>query len=89
MLKERYYEIDLLRFLAAVGVMLFHYTFRGYAADDLSPLEFPLLAEVFKYGSLGVDLFFIISGFVILLTAYNRDAVSFTISRIIRIYPAY
>jgi peptidoglycan/LPS O-acetylase OafA/YrhL len=89
MKKERFYEIDLLRFLAALSVMLYHYTFRGFAADDMSPLEFPYLAHVFKYGSLGVDLFFIISGFVILLTAYNRDAVSFTISRITRIYPAY
>jgi peptidoglycan/LPS O-acetylase OafA/YrhL len=89
MTKERFYEIDLLRFLAALSVVLFHYTFRGYAADDMSPLEFPYLGHFFKYGSLGVDLFFIISGFVILLTAYNRDAISFTISRMIRIYPAY
>ena len=87
--KERFYEIDLLRFLAALSVMFFHYTFRGFAADNMSPLGFPHLATFFKYGSLGVDLFFIISGFVILLTAYNRDAISFTISRIIRIYPAY
>ena len=89
MTKERFYEIDLLRFLAALSVVLFHYTFRGFAADDMSPLEFPHLAHVFKYGALGVDLFFIISGFVILLTALNRDAVSFTISRMTRIYPAY
>lgn len=87
--KERFYEIDLLRFLAALSVMLFHYTFRGFAADDMSPLEFPFLGQLFKYGSLGVDLFFIISGFVILLTAQNRDAVSFTISRMTRIYPAF
>ncbi len=89
MSKERFYEIDLLRFLAALGVMFFHYTFRGFAADGMSPLEFPYQAQIFKYGSLGVDLFFIISGFVILLTAYNRDAISFTISRMTRIYPAY
>lgn len=86
---KRFYEIDLLRFLAALSVLFFHYTFRGYAADDMSPLAFPALGEVFKYGYLGVDLFFIISGFVILLSARNRSSVSFAISRIIRIYPAY
>jgi peptidoglycan/LPS O-acetylase OafA/YrhL len=67
MKKERFYEIDLLRFLAALSVMLYHYTFRGFAADDMSPLEFPYLAHVFKYGSLGVDLFFI--------TQWLRDTV--------------
>lgn len=87
--KIRFYEIDLLRFLAALSVMLFHYTFRGYAADNMSPLSFPHLGAVFKYGSLGVDLFFIISGFVILLTAYNRTATNFVISRMTRMYPAY
>jgi peptidoglycan/LPS O-acetylase OafA/YrhL len=89
MSKDRFYEIDFLRFMAALSVMMFHYTFRGYAADDMSPLEFPYLAVVFKYGSMGVDIFFIISGFVILLSAYNRDAISFGISRVARIYPAY
>ena len=32
----RFYEVDLLRFLAAFAVLLFHYTFRGHAADDLT-----------------------------------------------------
>ncbi|RLJ22524.1 acyltransferase [bacterium endosymbiont of Escarpia laminata] len=87
--KQRYYEIDLLRFLAAVAVVFFHYTFRGFAANDMSILPFPVLSEVFKYGALGVDLFFIISGFVILMTAVNKDYTAFVISRITRIYPAF
>lgn len=86
---HRFYDIDLLRFLAALVVVLYHYTFRGYAADQLSPIAFPLLSEVFRYGYLGVDLFFIVSGFVIMLSAQGRSASAFTISRIARLYPGY
>ena len=87
--KARFYEIDLFRFLAALSVVFYHYTFRGHAADNFSLLSFPSLAIFFKYGYLGVNLFFMISGFVILLTALNRDLPGFVISRITRLYPAF
>ena len=87
--RVRFYDMDLYRFVAAVIVVMFHYTFRGFAADDLSTIEFPYLAQVFKYGYLGVDLFFMISGFVILLTACNKNIIDFTISRMVRLYPAF
>lgn len=86
---HRFYDIDLLRFFAALVVVLYHYTFRGYAADQISPIAFPQLSEIFRYGYLGVDLFFIVSGFVILLSAQGRTASAFTISRIARLYPGY
>ena len=66
---RRVNEIDLLRFVAALAVVFFHYAFRGYAADDRSIMPYPLLAPIAKYGYLGVELFFLISGFVILMTA--------------------
>lgn len=87
--KDRFYEIDLLRFLAALAVVLYHYTFRGFAEGGYSPVEYPVIGEFFKYGSYGVQLFFIISGFVILMTATKRDAAHFVISRITRLYPAF
>ncbi|PID45375.1 MAG: acyltransferase [Proteobacteria bacterium] len=87
--KDRFYEIDLLRFLAALAVVFYHYTFRGFAEGGYSPVEYPVLGEFFKYGSYGVQLFFIISGFVILMTATKRDAAHFVISRITRLYPAF
>ncbi|MDH5179927.1 MAG: acyltransferase [Gammaproteobacteria bacterium] len=86
---ERFHEIDLLRFLAAFAVLLFHYTWRGWSADNMSDVSFTGLGEFFKYGYLGVHLFFIISGFVILMTAMNKDLTGFTISRITRLFPAY
>jgi len=85
----RFYEIDFLRFLAALFVVMFHYTFRGYAADHKSVLFFPYFGEISRYGYLGVPLFFIISGFVILLSAYNKKSMEFAISRFVRLYPAY
>lgn len=87
--KDRFYEIDLLRFLAALAVVLYHYAFRGFAEGGYSLVEYPVLGDIFKYGLYGVQLFFIISGFVILMTASKRDAASFVISRITRLYPAF
>lgn len=86
---QRIYQIDLFRFIAALWVVFHHYTFRGHNADDLSIVKFPFLGEYFKYGYLGVDLFFIISGFVIVLSIRDNNLISFVKSRIVRLYPAY
>ena len=85
----RYYEIDLLRFLAALVVVLYHFTYRGFHAGHLSPVEYPHLGSFFKYGYLGVELFFIISGYVVLLSAQGKTVGQFFISRAMRLYPAY
>jgi peptidoglycan/LPS O-acetylase OafA/YrhL len=82
-------EIDLLRFIAALMVVFFHYAFRGYAADNMTLMHYPLLAPMSKYGYYGVQLFFMISGFVILMTAARGSLKSFAISRFIRLYPAF
>jgi peptidoglycan/LPS O-acetylase OafA/YrhL len=89
MVIARVNEVDLLRFFAALSVVFFHYTFRGYAADDMSAVAYPLLAPFATYGYLGVDLFFIISGFVIFMTASNTTLRNFFISRSVRLYPAF
>jgi peptidoglycan/LPS O-acetylase OafA/YrhL len=89
MKNNRVNEIDLLRFFAALSVVIFHYTFRGYAADSLSVIAYPSLASFTKYSYLGVELFFMISGFVILMTAANGSLRRFLISRIVRLYPAF
>lgn len=76
---KRYQELDALRGIAAMIVVLFHYT---------------LAAEVWmnelKYGITGVDLFFIISGFVITLSISQvSSGKEFIINRISRLYPTY
>lgn len=87
--KERLYHLDLIRFLAALFVVFYHYCFRGFAKDNYSILEFQPLEGFSKYGYLGVELFFMISGFVILLSAKNSNFVNFCISRFTRLYPAF
>jgi len=88
-LNKRLYAIDLVRFLAAFAVMLYHYLFRGWKADNMSDVSFGALGEYFRYGYLGVDVFFIISGFVIFLSINKFSVYRFVRSRISRLYPAY
>ncbi len=88
--KQRIYQIDLFRFIAALSVVLYHYLFMGYnKAVNMSVLNFSEIGDYFKYGYLGVDIFFIISGFVILLSIKNSSLIDFIIARFIRLYPAY
>ena len=82
-------ELDLLRFLAALAVVLYHYAFRGFAAGDMSTMPYPLLVPVAKYGNLGVELFFMISGFVILMSASSGSLRKFATSRVARLYPMF
>ncbi len=85
---DRLYEIDALRIFAALAVVVYHYTFSGFAGGH-TPVSFPALSEVTRFGYLGVDLFFTISGFVVLMSAWDRRPGAFVVSRITRLYPAY
>lgn len=86
----RFYEIDLLRFLAAFFVLANHYVWRLHAGDErISAVSFPELAGTAKYGLLGVQLFFLISGYVIMLSVQGKTVRQFFLSRITRLYPAF
>lgn len=87
---RRVVELDILRFFAALFVVLFHFTYRGWTAPQgFTETSFPILGVVTKYGHLGVDLFFLISGFVILMSVQGRSSAEFAISRFVRLYPTY
>jgi peptidoglycan/LPS O-acetylase OafA/YrhL len=79
--RERIAELDLLRFTAALSVVLFHVVHW--------PSQPTVLSSVTDLGFLGVPLFFMISGFVILMTAQHRDGMEFVNSRIARLYPSF
>lgn len=91
--RGRLRALDGLRLVAALMVCMYHYAGRDGDISrswGQSPKEiFPHLAGPFSYGPLGVQIFFIISGFVICMSGWGRSLKDFAISRITRLYPAY
>lgn len=81
--------LDLLRVLALGSVMLFHYFFNGISKGTVTSVSLTPVASIAKYGYLGVELFFLISGFVILYSTQNRTALEFIKKRFLRLYPMY
>jgi peptidoglycan/LPS O-acetylase OafA/YrhL len=82
--------LDGLRFLAALGVLAYHFTARQTDAWDRDLAEVaPAVAPWAVYTSLGPELFFVISGFVILMTAWGRSVPDVVGSRVGRLFPAY
>jgi peptidoglycan/LPS O-acetylase OafA/YrhL len=83
---QRIMGLDSLRGLAALSVLVGHYTahyHRLYGHDARLAFQYP-------YAVVGVLLFFMISGFVILMTAERAaGAMDFAWARFSRLYPAY
>jgi peptidoglycan/LPS O-acetylase OafA/YrhL len=87
--QHRLAHIEYMRGLAALAVMWFHFT----AANDDCP---PGLVKISgQYGYLGVDVFFVISGFIIPYAMAARgyrlrtDGLRFFLARIVRLEPPY
>jgi len=87
---NRLHHVDALRGLAALSVCLFHLT----TARPGFPADGSLLKAVCQFGYLGVEVFFIISGFIIpvALSKSRYQIVNFPqflAKRVIRIDPPY
>ena len=83
-------SIQALRALAAVAVMVSHL----YGVENKHTGGTPILSEMALVGVSGVDLFFVISGFIMVWIAGDadpgvRNAGKFMFARIMRIYPIW
>lgn len=84
---NRILELDALRGLAALAVVLFHYTTKY---SEIFNTDVTTQIIDFKYGHYGVQLFFIISGFVIFMTINKvKTPFEFIFKRFIRLYPVF
>ncbi len=91
MAQRNFHWLDYGRFLSALAVMLFHYCDDGELegvlpfAVDLGPMG--NLAA--RHGHLGVDAFFVVSGFAIALTVVGQSPGTFARKRFVRLWPTF
>jgi peptidoglycan/LPS O-acetylase OafA/YrhL len=91
---RRFQFIDALRGLASLAVMLFHFYFSGNLNDALAGITPSWLLGCLLEGRRGVDVFFVISGFVMAFSqrtarVNGRYLLSFGIRRSLRLDPPY
>src|SRR4051812_15604241 len=80
--RQQLLSIQYLRGVAAVLVVMHHFLHQG------GPSTIPGFDEVL-FGAKGVDVFFVISGFIIYTVARHESIVEFWRRRIIRVAPLY
>lgn len=81
--------LDYARFFAALSVVLFHFFYNGIENGKIITVEKIWFSEIASYGHLGVQFFFMISGYVIFFSLKNKSATLFMKSRLKRLYPTY
>jgi len=100
---KKFYYIEILRFIAALSVLIFHYQHffqpfssvsqTDYLANKTLQPFYTLLEIFYNYGHYGVPLFWTISGFVFafvyLGSQKNTSGKSFFINRFARLYPLH
>jgi peptidoglycan/LPS O-acetylase OafA/YrhL len=84
---DRLQNLDIFRAVAALAVCLFHFQRESLTGGTL-------YEKIFQYGHYGVDIFFVISGYVIPLALLKKgfrlqDTGIFLKARFFRLYPAY
>jgi peptidoglycan/LPS O-acetylase OafA/YrhL len=97
-LKNHFPLLDPLRFAAALGVAFFHQMFWSWAWVSIghpgfertvgADVHYPAAAPFTWFGWVGVEIFFVISGFVIANSASRSSPAQFLLGRALRLYPA-
>jgi len=96
MKQNRFYLLDILRGVAALAVVFFHWKHFSKTQEDIS--SFPLYSIFglfYNYGFLAVYLFFTLSGFIFFFLYYDRikekslSLRNFIALRLTRLYPLY
>lgn len=101
MMGKRIYTLDVLRGLAALSVVFWHWQHFFYKADHPEGFEvirqpfYSVMSIFYRYGALAVELFFCISGFVFFFLYFHPIAKKnlaigrFFIDRFSRLYPLH
>jgi peptidoglycan/LPS O-acetylase OafA/YrhL len=94
MRREGIVGLDIVRFFAAVAVALFHLAY-WISIPDTTPsrvaghvVDMGAIGHIFRSGWVGVEIFFVLSGFVIAYSANGKSPLAFLKSRFLRLYPS-
>ena len=85
---QRFPLLDFLRWMAAIMVATYHWTLEIGPVRSAEITTLPIIGELVARGNLGVPIFFIISGFIIIESAKKLGARDFIFARFIRLFPA-
>ncbi|HIF9541977.1 TPA: acyltransferase family protein [Photobacterium damselae] len=77
-------NIQILRAVAAILVVIYH-------SSSMLKVNNDVLINIFQLGKVGVDVFFVISGYIILMSMDRKkyEPFCFLLKRLLRIYPIY
>lgn len=88
---SRFLPMEGIRAIAVFMVFCQHYTRQFFIYGNLSPDLKPIAANISTMGNFGVELFFILSGFLIygMLMRRRPSVIPFMTRRAVRLYPAF